>query len=113
MKQLTVYDAIRTSSRDVVRWQVREALEVAMKLLTRSGGPDGWTPQHRGARALRAKMMQREYKRRSDRRRRAFDAELETLKQNVRFAVLALLKSQDKDWKEAGNPLRVIKGGKR
>jgi hypothetical protein len=102
MKQLTVYDAIRTVHRDVVRWQVRTALEAALRLLSVSGAPCGFTPQDKEARRLREKMMSREYKRRSDRRRRQFEAELATLKANVRAAVLEV-------WGPRGSHLRVVK----
>jgi len=65
VKQLTVYDRIRTSARDVVRWQVRRALE------------DQQTDARARARERRAERVRR-------------SAELALLKQNVRKAVLEL-----------------------
>lgn len=92
MKQLTVYDAIRTHARDVQRWQVREAVELTLKRLAM-----------RTSRTWEAR--QRAKRKRADERRRKHAAELERLRFYVRVAVLEVRDS-------AFNRLRVIEGGK-
>lgn len=98
MKQLTVYDGIRTVHREVVRWQVREALEEYMRrMLVPVTVCDG-------NRAARIRWRTKRQQRLSHKRKRHRDAALAELKRNVTHAVLQLIGPE-----RLNRRLRVVK----
>jgi gamma-glutamyl:cysteine ligase YbdK (ATP-grasp superfamily) len=88
MKQLTVYDAIRTHARDVVRFQVREALEETLRRLAAPANRGMGYPSQIGA--VKLPMRMRNEQRKSLKRRKQRDEALAALRANVRAAVIAL-----------------------
>lgn len=101
MKQLTVYDAIRTHARDVVRWQVREALyEYQRRLALPSYLYVGPPNERRRRSEAREKMRQRD----AQKRGRQGKTALAELRANVRTAVLEVLGARARH-----GPLRLVK----